>query len=192
MQTAADIAIESMRRTVPAYRTKNSSVCDYASVKRMIYKAAHKYSLSFGVSLEDMQAEAHFLYVRALQRFDPSKSTKFSTFLHVVLQNGLIAYGRKEIKDDGPERYHGKLTEDGELLDPLADTADELADRNFALSNLYCSLSQDERELVELVVYGFADSMIALKKLALARLGFSDDQFEDAADGIRMLLGDMQ
>lgn len=192
MQTAAVIAIESMRRTVPAYRTKFNFVCDYPSIKRMIYKAAHKYSLSFGISLEDMQAQAHFLYVRALYRFDSTKRTKFSTFLHTVLHNGLITYGKKEIKQDGPERYHGICTEDGEQLDSLVDVADELADRRLALAELYSSLSQDERELVELVLYGFASSVSALKKLALTRLEFSLDQFEEAADGIRMLLGEMQ
>lgn len=187
MQTAvADIG--TMRRTVPARRTKYPSqyIPDYRSVEKLIIRAAKKASLDSGISFEEMKAQADLLFVNACRTFDNNRPVKFSTFLHTCLHNGLINYGLSLCKHENicKSSIHVAEMEEGDVIDLI----DEKAERRYFMVDFYNSLSGDEMELIDLVLLGFASSLAMLKKLAIERLGFGAARFDRAVSGITKLV----
>lgn len=183
------------RRLVPAYRTKLPDACyfetaRYQSVEAMICRMAKRASMISGISFDEMKAQANFLFVLACRRFDEERGAKFSTFFYSVLYNGLVDFGKGECWSEGMMRRVYPSADDPEP-DPLANLGDEKASRAFLVSDMYNSLSADEAALVDLVLTGFASSLKHLRALALERLKFEEAQFEEAVEGIKLLVGEM-
>ena len=176
-------AIEKMRRT-----KQPRAIPTYNSVKRMIKQAAYKYSQSYKLPLDDMEAQADYLYVKACKLYVNSRNAKFSTFLHIVLRTGLINYAREQFRPDIVNRELPYTDDEGKEVDPLEQIKDEKAHRKYAMIDFYESLTADERELVELVLYGLASTLDTLKKLVMQRLGYDAVRFDEAVQGIRELL----
>lgn len=173
-----------MRRLMPACRTRFS----YKSIKRMICKTAYKYSASFRIPFDDMQAEANFLFMRAVAKYKASRGTKFSTFLQTILENGLITYGKKQLRYEDAERVTWDHADDPQdILDTQVAPIPNI-ERMFFLRDLYRSLSESEVRLVEALMKGFADSFTDLRSLALHKFGFTREQFTMCANNIRLFL----
>ncbi len=201
MQTALK-DIESMRRTVPArrlipaYRTKKPdlrrfSMYFYEQVKAMINKAAKTASSHSGVPFEEMKAQADYLFVSALQKFDITRGVKFSTFLYSVLHNGLVDYGKHESRHNGWDRVYLESDENGETTDIVSLTCDEAQERQYDMINLYNSLSPDQEKLVKLVLDGFASSIDSLRILARERFDIDQERFQVAVAGIKERMGEL-
>ena len=155
----------------------------------MIVKAAKKAAGISGVPFDDLKAQADMLFVVACRRYREHRGVKFSTFLHTVLHNGLVDFGKHECAHDNVAyRFFGLPDDEREVTDTIPD---ERTCREYGMVDFYQSLSADERELVNLLLDGFASSLTGLKRLALERLGYEEARFEEAVEGIRELVREL-
>lgn len=174
------------RRNLPAYAQK----IKFSDVCHMIDQMAHKYSQSFGIPFEEVQAEGNYLFIKAIYHFNPHKKTKFSTFLHLVLNTGFISYGQARKKKSLPIE-NPVISDDGEVLDPLDNVSDEKASKQYAMIDFYQSLSNDEKQLVDLILDGFTSTLAGLKHIATQRLNFGEARFNIAVSKIKEHLSEM-
>lgn len=195
MEKFMQTAIASMRRRIPARRTKlpdtkRLDLYMYDKVKAMIVKAAKVASSHSGVPFEEMKAQADLLFVSALRKYDRKRKVKFSTFLYSVLHNGLIDYGKDEVFHDGYNRIHGLPDGEGGTIEALSILPDERQSRQFSVMELYNSLSPDQVKLVDLVLNGFVSNLESLRIMARDRLDIDQERFQVAVAGIRELMGE--
>ena len=206
-----------MQRTVfPMHRTRlpNNELYEvniYNSVQGLLYEQALEASRKGGVPFEDMRAQADLLFVQSLRRFDETVGVKFSTFLFTCVRNGLIDYGkmlRKHykgaaqtffvpdengdlVKIEGPDmRMDGFTDGDGVWHSYVDSYVDEKALGSYNVLEAFEDMSADARAIAELVTDGFCDSFDKLRELAIKRLGFAEDQFEEAVEDLRDLVAD--
>lgn len=115
----------------------------YEDVKRLIYKASHKYSHAQGLPFEEVLSAAHFVFMRAFHYKyrvkEGRKPATFSTRLHNSLNWELKDYLAKEI----PHLNHAEINEElvgAEAHDPAARLRIE------------SELSEDARAVVKLIL----------------------------------------
>lgn len=184
------------RRRIPACRTKfpDPSAIEtsrYYSVEGMLIAASKKASYISGVPFEEVKAQADLLFVTACRKFDENRGVKFSTFLHSVLHNGLIDFGRHEcIHDSQVMRVYSVYDHDVDI-DAIDIVEDYKAERSFRFVEMYNSLSLQDRELVDLVLQGYASSLRDLRRLALEKFGLGSSQFKQSVEHIGSLLLEM-
>lgn len=184
-----------MRRTrfpIEMYRTRLPNVglheeAVYEGVKPMLVSLTLDAVHNSGLEFEELRAQADLLFVLALRRFDDSFGVKFSTFCYTVVHNGLIDYGKELRRHDAENRVKAVVDEDG-VKDPLDFADDARATSSYTLLNELMSVSADAREITDLVLSGFATSLEKLRKIAVTRLGFSPDQFDEAVDDLRAVV----
>lgn len=66
--------------------------------ERLIKKISFEFSKKSGLCYEDIESQSYLIFCEATYDFDPSKKCKFSTWLYIKLQQGLIRYIIKEKK----------------------------------------------------------------------------------------------
>lgn len=89
----------------------------YADCRLLIYKVVHTFANRYNVPFDELLSEAHMSFVRAFDRYDPSrfvKKAKFSSFVYFALSCDLRTYLQKQRKHTGHLEINEELcgTED--------------------------------------------------------------------------------
>jgi RNA polymerase sigma factor (sigma-70 family) len=94
----------------------------YIDYKDLVYKMAWKFWNTCGGDFDDLVQEANQIFILAMDSYDPTKGTKFSTWLYINLRGGLLDYlkernNRPQVQYD--EKYHDikKHNGNGKLVD---------------------------------------------------------------------------
>jgi len=66
--------------------------------ERLIKKISFEFSRKSGLHYEDIESQAYLIFCEATHDYDPSKKCKFSTWLYIKLQQGLVRFVMKEKK----------------------------------------------------------------------------------------------
>lgn len=185
------------RTKLPDIRAFEKKV--YKDVQGLLVEQVKKACINSSFPFEELKAEADFLFSAALRRFDDERGAKFSTFLWVVVHNGLVDYG-KQLQDQagfGSAIRYEVPSEDetppdtvDTLADPLAHRAYDFVREEFRVAD-FEHLTSDARSLAELVLLGFADSFEKVRKIAKQRLGWGEDfevRFEEAVYDLQQLV----
>jgi hypothetical protein len=71
-------------------------------VETLLRQLAWRISEPLGIPYQETLAEAYFLYMRACKTYDPTKGSKFSTWVYFVVEHNLRNFARSRLKK-GPE-----------------------------------------------------------------------------------------
>jgi len=97
----------------------------HKEVGRMLYNAAHRFHEKTGIEFDLLLSQANLIWLRAPESYDPSKGTKFTTWLTYLLNWELTNYTVAERKKhtqleyeenfQKPQSKMEELSEDGDL-----------------------------------------------------------------------------
>lgn len=164
----------------------------YEQMTGMLIKATKIACLNSGYDFEEMKQHADFLFVRALRKFDETRNTKFSTFLHSVLHNGLVDYGIDLRKHESwNNRVFLNPSYDAEDEIPALEVEnmiDEVSSKHSRLIEDYNSLSLDAKELADMALFGMGSNLKKIETLAIMRLGYTKARFNKAVAELRQMV----
>lgn len=105
-------AEEERKLTNNYFESKNSKIKNklVSSNLRLVYKFANEYKRKFrNISLMDLIQEGNMGLVVAVEKFDPSKNVRFSTYASYWIKNSISLYVRQNFK---PLKYSLKFNEE--------------------------------------------------------------------------------
>lgn len=123
----------------------------YEDLHAMVKDIAKRYALRYGVRSEDMVSQAHLIFVKACDSYNPKKGSKLSSWLYAKLGWGLVSFMRKEyphLKTKSIESIIQELNDRGEPCDFVEPSVEP---NNF-LFELTSELSHDAQKIIELVI----------------------------------------
>lgn len=77
----------------------------FNETRLLIYRISHDMAFRFRIPFEDVYGQAVIIFVKAYEAFRPDRGAKFTTWLHMRLQNRLINWLKKEY----PHWHHAEL-----------------------------------------------------------------------------------
>ena len=78
----------------------------YEENKNMIYKKSLSFHRTTGLRFEDLLSESNGLFMKAIKTFDEKKKAKFSSWLWIILTNGLNSYSKKtDLPNQDPDTF---------------------------------------------------------------------------------------
>lgn len=106
-----------------------------------VRKIAWNFSRTTRLDFDELYGEAVFAFVKKSQKFDKSKGSKPSTFIHMVVTNALIDYCRK---------FNIKVVEDYDIENALITSLTPY--HSYRVKCLYTDLPKDCRFIIYLVL----------------------------------------
>lgn len=113
---------------------------NYDAFEALIHKRAQEFSQTTGHHKADLVSEGNKAFIKACNKYDENKGTKFSTFFYRVLTNALIDYTKKT---DVPPPHEA---EDNDFLFGKAPSAD----RSCILKDSIRALSAEARHVAHI------------------------------------------
>lgn len=110
----------------------------YEDLQQMVFYITQNFARTFSLQFDDLIGEAHVIFTKEYQRFDPEKGTKLSSWLYTKIWFGLMSFMRKEL------RHHH--------LDNVDDLQERSCNPNLFLSDLRGSLSEEANAIVSLIL----------------------------------------
>ena len=130
-------------------------------VRRMVYKQAARWAGLGGTTVEDLEQAGFIAMLRAVDSYDPSRGTKFSTYLFQCLRAEFsVATGQhtKRARLDPLQSavsLDAPLTDDGApdtfadlIPDPAAEAAIEGMDVRLGVAEVLAELPEEQRRVI--------------------------------------------
>ena len=70
----------------------------FSDVEKLIYKIAHSYAQQYTIPYEDLLSQSLTCFMQIVNRYNPDKGTKFSTYLYFVISHQLRTFCQQEYK----------------------------------------------------------------------------------------------
>ena len=117
----------------------------YPAVERLIHDIAWKFNSRYGGDIEELIAEANFLYMLAKDNYDESKA-EFTTWLYCKVWYGLLNFIRREYRHIHMSIESLEDKEGNEFVDNIPDKT-----KPFSLLELIDELPDDTAFIVRLL-----------------------------------------
>lgn len=149
----------------------------YEKIEKFLHLICHKFSeklgLDFGLEYDLLLSQANLSYMKALEKFDPSRGIKFITFLGKVVWNGLLDERNKT----------RKFYSIHYLSSDLSKTPDN--ERSFFLSELLLDLSEEDKQNVFTLI---GAKQIKPARQILKRAGVEPKKINPSLSRIKQLI----
>lgn len=101
----------------------------YASIELLLHNITHKFSAQYQLPYNDLLSYVHSIYPTIVERYNPTKGTKFSTWVAFATRMSLITHTKKELRHMGYEEINeeicGSECQSTFLIDLLEDISDD-------------------------------------------------------------------
>lgn len=160
----------------------------YEDTRLLIYRICHTLAFAYQTKFEDLITEAHYIFVRYFDKYDPSKGMKLSSYIHFNVRTDLITYLERN------KRHQGHLEINEEVVGSCDANvfATEFLDTAEGDAAVVARLVLDMPQELQLLLLRHDDfsrrSYLSFLKRHLNELGWSAGRISDAFAEITMLL----